>query len=123
MYVLRDCYMFAAFQVAILLVFGWCSTFSLRHKVKLKLTTPRYGPSVSGEAIVIREPKSLNILYGLYGATAFIVVTIDGYGGDFRIFFTLLNVVMLIYLFFFNAYFRNRAIGFAIRAENFVERM
>ena len=91
---------------------------AFHHKVVSWFFSNRSGgASVTGK--VERTSESMSKFYGAYVAMAFIVVLVTlnvKIIENYRVFFVILNVGLLVYLCFWNAWFRNKLMGWIIRS-------
>jgi hypothetical protein len=69
---------------------------------------------------VKRGEKSWNYFYLAYGVLSVIVIQVIGlseFGKGYKVFMALVDVGTLLYLGFFNSWFRNKIIGFVVKSQ------
>jgi uncharacterized membrane protein YobD (UPF0266 family) len=76
-------------------------------------------------ATVTRGEKSWLSLVSFWGMSVTVVNIINSSElvGNYKVVLSLLNLVFIIYLNFFNSYFRNKIIGWTIKAQQFEEKV
>ena len=101
---LSDKYMFPLIQALLVIL----------TVIALIKASPQQGATLSVE----RGPQSMALFYGFYAAASGLLVAIclsidDKIAKDYRIFWTLLDVLIILYLCLYNPWFRNKLLGWA----------
>lgn len=99
-----DKYMFPLIQVFLVVL----TVFALIKVI------PQQGANLSVE----RGPQSMALFYGFYAATSGLLVAIClstdvKIAKDYRIFWSLLDVLIILHLCLYNSWFRNKLLGWA----------
>jgi hypothetical protein len=103
-----DAFLFFAVQGALALFVALAASLDLVHRLR----------AGSGAAVlrVTRSERSMAALYGVYGTVSAVLVglslTVD-VAVRYRVFWTIVDVLQAAYLCVWNAWFRNKLIGWA----------
>jgi hypothetical protein len=110
LYFFQDKYIFPAFQIFLLVLF----LFAL---VKEKF---------SRDMAVKRGQEAQNFLYIAYGIISFDITQIisnSEAGKDYKVLLTIIDLLLILHLCFYNSWSRNKLIGFYVKFKNKVERL
>jgi len=105
-YLLGDSVVFIALHAGMLVLL----LYAIRGERKMK----------QGMASVKRGEKSWNHLYLAYGILSVVVtqiISISEFGKGYKVLITVVDLVVLFYLAFFNSWFRNKIIGFIVASQ------
>lgn len=99
----------------------------LRKKVRTLFSKRTGGLTLSGEfsATVKRGPESwnkFNLAYGILSVLVVQVVSASSAYEEHKVFFSLLDLGLLLYLCFYNGWFRNQLMKFVISSQEMQER-